>query len=149
MNRLLIQVGGRRTKMFKDVKVGDKVWGIRRGWGEVSYIEHTGKYPIFVKFSSYVSGKFSTEGKEFVNDINPTLYWDEFRIVPPKKPLPDLDIDTKVLVWDDGDVDKTRAHFHSFTKDGRIVTWECGCTSFTDNGRQVCIWDNWELYEQQ
>ena len=73
--------------MFKDAKAGDKVWDIRRGWGEVSYIEHTGKYPIFVKFSNYVSGKFSTEGKEFLNDINPTLYWDEFRIIPPKKPL--------------------------------------------------------------
>ena len=134
--------------MFKNAKVGDKVWDIRRGWGEISYIEYTGKYPIFVKFSNYVSGKFSTEGKEFLNDINPTLYWDELRIIPPKKPLLDLPVDTKVLVWDDGYVNKTRAHFHSFNEDGRIVTWECGRTSFTGEDWPKYLWDNWELYEE-
>ena len=135
--------------MFKDAKVGDKVWNIRRGWGEIISTEWSNLHPILVEFLNSKNASFTTEGKEVPGDINPSLYWDEFRIVPPKKPLPDLAIDTKVLVWDDGDVAKTRAHFHSFNEDGRITTWECGRTSFTDKGMKAFIWDNWELYEEK
>ena len=134
--------------MFKDAKVGDKVWDVRRGWGEVFYIEHTGKYPIYVKFDNSRNGTFGTDGKDFAGDTNPSIYWDEFRIIPPKKPLPDLDIDTKVLVWDDEDDTKTRAHFHSFNDEGRIVTYSNGRSSFTGEDWVKAVWNNWELYEE-
>ena len=134
--------------MFKDAKVGDKVWDVRRGWGEITNTKYIHDYPIEVIFpdSEYVT--YSIEGKELLDDINPSIYWDELRIIPPKKPLPDLPVDTKVLVWDEGGNSKIRAHFHSFSEDGRIVTYSNGSSSFTGDSRVKCLWRNWELYEE-
>ena len=135
--------------MFKDAKVGDKVWDIRRGWGKVVSNEWSDPYHILVEFNNFRSATFNIEGKQLVEDTNPTLYWDEFRIIPPKKPLPDLDIDTKVLVWDDEDDTKTRAHFHSFNEEGYIVTYSNGRSSYTGTDKVKSPWDNWELYKEK
>ena len=148
MNRLLIQVGGRRTEMFKNAKVGDKVWCMRRGWGVITHTEQGKRHPIGVKFSDRSFTSYTSDGKEYINDITPVLYWDELTIVPPKKPLPNLAVDTKVLVWDEGGNSKIRAHFHSFSEDGRIVTYSNGSSSFTGDSRVKCLWRNWELYEE-
>ena len=41
-------------KTFENAKIGDKVWDIRLGWGEIIEIGYTILYPITVKFDSII-----------------------------------------------------------------------------------------------
>ena len=78
------------------------------------------------------------------------LYWNEFEI--PKeafiKPLPQLAVDTKVIVWDDNG-NSHKQHFKEF-KNGKIVCFILGRTSFTaHDDSDETLWNNWELYEEE
>lgn len=62
------------------------------------------------------------------------------------KPLPDLNLDTKVLVWmDDDSNNKHRRHFSHFDEDGNIYCFNGGVTSWTDKGIDTFSWDNYEV----
>ena len=138
--------------MFRRAKVGDKVWSLTRGWGTIIIVEDHGQssdYPIHVRFDKGCTNCYTVCGKFYTHDINPTLFWDEIKLEIPKKPLPELEVDTKVLVWNNGDT-KFRRHFHSFIEDGRIRTWINTASSFTaDNDDCYTLWNNWELYEDE
>lgn len=70
----------------KDVRVGDKVWDIYFGWGEVMRLDDDGSpLSIYVKFKDYREW-FSMDGKKQVADVNPTLFWkpEDYKI--PEKP---------------------------------------------------------------
>lgn len=73
--------------MFKDAKVGDKVWSLLFGWGKVvrfgdyPYV----KYPVEVEHDTGTNQWYSTAGQRR-DDQNPTLFWNEVKIVPPPKP---------------------------------------------------------------
>jgi hypothetical protein len=78
----------------------------------------------------------------------PILFWNEFEI-PSKafiKPLPKLEVDAKVLVWNDSSEIKEKRYFSHFNK-GRIYCYEQGCTSWS--GTTAHDWDNWEIYKEQ
>lgn len=82
--------------MFKDVKLGDKVWDFIYGWGEVtSTCYDLPHYPFLVKFPNN-SDSYTADGKFRSADPKPRLFWDEIEFKVPKKPLPNLAIDTKV-----------------------------------------------------
>lgn len=69
---------------FKDAKVGDRVWSVRFGWGEVVAL-HTGvPYPIQARFVNFTH-RYSYNGV-YIDDGLPTLFWDEVKIIPPPKP---------------------------------------------------------------
>lgn len=72
--------------MFKDAKVGDRVWSVGNGWGTVRRITRDEKFPIKVAFDNGDTGSFILDGKEFVDNSYPTLFWDEVKITPPPRP---------------------------------------------------------------
>lgn len=130
--------------MFANVKVGDKVWDIRMGWGVVDELELDSYYPISVDFT-HVGDTYTLEGFHRDTDVNPSLFWDEIEIKAPPAPLPKLEMDTKVVVWQD-DGSKVSRHFSHFGKDGVLHAFVGGLTSFTSKG-STTAWGNWELAE--
>ena len=61
-----------------------------------------------------------------------------------KKPLPDLEVGTAVLVWEDDDSPKRRRRFKKFTKKGKIVCFKGGYAGLHN---RVSKWKHWELAE--
>ena len=74
--------------MFKNAKVGDRVWDFSNGWGTIERTDFDINYPILVKFDNGDNDdSFTYEG--FKNRIhkNPTLFWDEIKFEIPEKPF--------------------------------------------------------------
>lgn len=73
----------------EEVKVGDKVWHILRGWGEVTNLdsEKYTNYPICVKFGEDYNW-FTKDGKFRSGDTTPVLFWQPVEFEIPKKPKP-------------------------------------------------------------
>ena len=126
---------------FEDAKVGDRVFHYKYGWKTISHIKEESSYPIIIDYDfSYTYNGFAEK-----TDSNPSIFWDEVKIVPPSKPLHKLEIDTKVLVWDSGKKVKLHRHFSHFEKNGKIVTFAEGRTSWSQGDKSVIEWENWEL----
>ena len=70
---------------FDDAKAGDRVWSSGWGWGNICKISPDSTYPLIVQFSRS-RFTFTIEGRISVEHINPTLFWDEVKIVPPERP---------------------------------------------------------------
>ena len=123
---------------FETAKIGDKVWCLYYNkWFTITNIRKEDAYPIKTEINSY-----TLDGRLNTHSIR-TLFWDEVIITPPEKPLPKLDVDTKLLVWEEGSY-KTKAHFSHFDSDNEICVFSMGKTSWTkDNNTQA--WTFWEL----
>ena len=127
-----------------ELKVGDRVWNIIHGWGSLDSInDYDGEFYIQYDIDLYTSHNLRNTEKVF--------FWKEFEI--PKeayiKPLPKLAVDTKVIVWDNN-CNKQKQYFKEFNKNGKIVCFDRGTTSFTaHNNNKGILWDNWELYEEK
>lgn len=66
--------------MFRNAKVGDRVWGFRHGWGTITSTSHLNVYPLFVLFDNGKQESFTIEGKvDNYDDKNPTLFWNEIK----------------------------------------------------------------------
>lgn len=141
--------------MFKNAKVGARVWSIQYGWGIIKYIINLDNYKLVIDFEDGIK-RFTIDGKYNETDKYPSLFWQEFEIPEQalKKLLPDLEVDTKIIAWMDkhsGDYfSRFRCHFSHFTKDGKIACFHYGKTSFTveNKGEDITIWDNWVVYEE-
>ena len=129
---------------FENAKIGDKVWSVGFGWGEVSSIVERDTYPIKVLFSGRNKTTYTLEGKQLANHVHQTLYWDEVVFKAPTKPLPALDVDTEVLVWMHPS-EKHRRHFSHFNSQRKIHCFVNGRTSWTT--KQTSDWLYWELRE--
>ena len=123
---------------FETAQIGDKVWCLYYNkWFTIANIRKEDAYPIKTEINSY-----TLDGRLNTHSIR-TLFWDEVIITPPEKPLPKLEVDTKVLVWEEGSY-KTKAHFSHFDSDNEICVFSLGKTSWTkDNNTQA--WTFWEL----
>ena len=135
------------TTTFETAKIGDKVWDIKYGWGEVIDTYEEDKVRLRVLFKLVVE-KYTFEGVSPWSDSNArTLFWDKVEVVAPPKPLPNLAVDTKVLVW--GSVVKSgrklKRYFSHFDEKGRICVFEYGATSWS--GEAGAPWEYWELAE--
>lgn len=73
------------NKMFRNAKVGDRVWHIRKGYGKIYAIDNNSKFRIHVQFEDESNIWFLTDGREFEGDINPSLFWDEINFEIPEK----------------------------------------------------------------
>ena len=134
-----------KKAMFADVQVGDDVWDSRLGWGVVEDLLPCSDYPICVNFV-HTEDSYTWDGYYSEYDENPSLFWDEIELkAPPKPPLPELEVDTKVIVWSSAGV-KTPSYFSHFDKDGVLHTFVGGKTSFTSNGYTEA-WDYWVTAE--
>ena len=124
---------------FENAKVGDRVWCLLYGWQTIESTDFNINYPIATK-----KGTYTYDGKVQLSSQNRTLYWDEIAITPPSKPLPKLEVDTKVLVWDyEEDKYKIKGHFSHFNKYGSIFIFANGTTSWSNS---ITIGYNyWEL----
>ena len=132
------------TTTLEDAKVGDKVWDTRKGWGVVDEMRYSNEYPILVNFGHDYE-TYTLDGYYFEDDVNPSLFWDEIAIEAPPKPLPDLQVDTKVYVWSNADGLKLKRHFSHF-KNGDCHTFNGGLSSWT--GESTTSWDNWECVNE-
>ena len=129
---------------FENAKVGDEVFDIKHGWGAISKIYPKNMRPVTIQFPKY-DRSYMFSGKYSETDVNQVLFWDEVVITPPQKPLPKLEVDTKVLVWDSVQKVKLHRHFSHFEKNGKIVTFAEGRTSWSQGDKSVIEWENWEL----
>jgi hypothetical protein len=128
-----------------DIKIGDNVFDIRYGWSKVIELDDESIYKIVTNFNSY-----TIDGKYHIMDSFPILFWNEFEV--PKcvfiKPLPDLKIDTKVLVWN-GNGRKEKRYFSHFDKYGNMRCFNNGVTGWINKNAATTAWDKWELYEKE
>lgn len=133
---------------FSNVKVGDKVWSFNKGWGFVEAINETHQYPLDVRFPDTEFESYSLCGKLLDNYINPDLFWDEVVFEVPEKPLPNLEVDTKLIVWNkDSPSVKYKRYFSHFSEDGRINVFCMGATSFSADcaSANTCVWSEYEV----
>lgn len=123
---------------FEDAKVGDKVWCLYYNkWLTITNIRKEDAYPIKTEMNSYtLDGRLNTH-------IIRTLFWDEVIITPPEKPLPKLEVDTKVLVRDSLDKDILKRYFSHFDKEGNVNVFANGKTSW--NYEVTVPYSYWEL----
>lgn len=70
---------------------------------------------------------------------------DKIELKAPPKPVPKLEVDTEVFVWDK-DGHKVCRHFSHFNGNGILHAFVDGRTSFTAFGN-ASPWDNWKLTE--
>lgn len=132
---------------FETAKVGDRVWCIHSGWGEIRGTQWTDRYPISVYFPNEEFKTYTVDGLYTVDDITQSLFWDEVVIVAPVKPAPELEVDAKVLVWVSPE-HKHRRHFSHFASNGDINTFDAGSTSFSRlHAASVTTWPYWEKAE--
>ena len=134
------------TTTFETARVGDKVWCMHTGWGEIIDTWASVSYPIAVYFPNEIRKLYTTGGYYVDDDVSQTLFWDVVKVVAPQKPLPNLEVDTKVIVWTNP-YKKQKRHFSHFV-DGRIWTFDNGSTSFSKlHTNSVTGWPHWELAE--
>lgn len=127
---------------FENAKVGDRVWDLfYNRWSIITNIINEDKYPIKTEIDSYtIKGTINIDGGR-------TLFWGEVVITPPEKPLPKLEVDTKVLVWDSLDRDILKRYFSHFDKDGTINVFSNGTTSWNYN--ITVTFNYWELAKDE
>ena len=126
---------------FDNIRLGDSIYSLRYGTGTVIEVlpPESSTYSVRAVFPDdplYSHGIFITRcGRELIRDAKPTFFRNKPIITTPPKPLPDLPVDAKVLVWDCFNELEVPAYFHSFTDQGHIRVWRGGRTSFTNRGR--------------
>ena len=125
------------TTTFETAQVGDKVWCILYGWQTIIDTQHNVNYPILTR-----KGSYTIDGRNYSNNGR-TLFWDEVVITPPAKPLPKLEVDTKVLVWDNSNCIKRKGHFSHFDEKGKMHVFAGGTTSWSH--KEIIPYNYWEL----
>jgi hypothetical protein len=133
-------------KTFKDARIGDRVWSIVRGWGTVVRISNAYTYPLIVGYNDSTEGAYTFDGLANVDHINPELFWDEVKIEIPEKPLQKLEVDTKVIVWNDDSSGEYNRYFSHLNEDGKIRCFADGTTSWSSSGFAP-KWNHWRLAE--
>ena len=122
---------------FETAQVGDRVWCLLYGWHPIIDTQHNVNYPILTR-----KGSYTIDGRNYSNNGR-TLFWDEVVITPPSKPLPKLEVDTKVLVWDNEDKLVRKRYFSHFDNTNNIHVFAQGATSWTKD--LTTKYSNWEL----
>lgn len=133
------------TTTFEDAKIGDLAWDIRSGWGEIRDAGSHDRYSISVYFPNDEFKTYTAGGLYAENDITQSLFWDEVVIEAPAKPVPVLQVDARVLVWNGG-IGKYKRHFSHHGFNGAIVCFNGGLTSWFGD-KNLEEWANWELAE--
>ena len=122
---------------FETAQVGDRVWCLLHGWHPIIDTQHNVNYPILTR-----KGSYTIDGRNYSNNGR-VLFWDEVIITPPPKPLPKLEVDTKVLVWDNEDKLVRKRYFSHFDDNNNIHVFAQGATSWTKD--LTTKYSNWKL----
>lgn len=62
--------------VFENLKVGDKVFSVRKGWGVVNNRDEMEVYPIGVEYSDEEEQEYTKDGRLYSDDLFPELYLD-------------------------------------------------------------------------
>lgn len=65
---------------FDNAKVGDRVFDLLKGWGTIGAIRKNEEYPIYVNADIDSFCTFTLDGKRYVKDLTPTLFWNEVKL---------------------------------------------------------------------
>jgi hypothetical protein len=85
---------------------------------------------------------YTCDGRRHDLDARPTLFLAPFQWPEQEQPLPDLAVDTPVMVRSRGDRSWRRRHFCRW-EDGKCVTFTDGLTSWST--KTISRWDEWRL----
>ncbi len=134
---------------FENALTGDTVYSTEFGYGEINSIAPNGEYPVHVKFKDYANWNiitFTTFGHELIGDLHQTLFWDKPEIIAPEQPkkLPNIPVDTKMMVWRDESA-KYERYFSHFDKMGVCHCFVYNFKSWSNKG--TTPWKNWEVVE--
>lgn len=83
--------------MFRNAKIGDKVWDFVYGEGVITEINECEQYPLTVTFKNDVCATFTYDGK-YISIHNQSLFWDRFEFTLPIKPFDLVDYLNKNLI---------------------------------------------------
>jgi hypothetical protein len=127
--------------MFRDAKVGDRVWTVEWGWGTIIETHYAKNYPVKVKFDRTSNdGSFTSDGRWRDDAVAPSLFWNEVKIIPP--PRPKRKVKRVVEGWmclynglSGDDIVAGTTHLYT-TKEGALKG--AGCSSFC-GGRPVLV----------
>lgn len=72
--------------MFKNAKIGDRVWSFSNGWGTIDEITTESVYALIIKFDNKEVISYTFDGRFSTSDALPTLFWDEIKFEIPSKP---------------------------------------------------------------
>ena len=111
---------------FDGVKVGDRVWSIEFGWGEVNIVDNS-KEILYISFDSLSDEKkigntvqYNFNGFRFIEQSllklakNQTLFWDEVEIEPPRRPQIELKNDYVKIINEGVINSKVEIDFNSY-----------------------------------
>ena len=136
-----------KTCDFSNAKVGDNVFCIINGEGVITNIFYNSTYSILVQFDK-INNIYTINGYAFINNIIPSLYYNKFEIKIPEeaymKPIPDITVDTPMLVWNDIDGYRHKRYFKEWSINNRPICFSDGQTSFSTLGN-ASEWDNYEI----
>ena len=124
---------------FETAKVGDRVWRLDYGKGvTIDNVVKADIYPIKIR-----TDHFTMDGTQQGGGDWRVLFWDEINITAPPKPLPKLEVDTKVLVWDNSNCIQRKGHFSHFDEKGKMHVFAGGTTSWSH--KEIIPYNYWEL----
>jgi hypothetical protein len=135
---------------FRYAEVGDKVWSLIYGWGEIIKIDNDPLYPITVKFDeSDYTVLYRLDGKSNGEYSNQDLFYEEIKFEVPEPKVIDLPVDTKILVWNEGRKTKYKRYFSHFGELRTVYVFANGATSWSAESKDdVTRWDYWKLAEE-
>lgn len=72
--------------MFRNAKIGDRVWDYLCGWGTIIEISNDNRsfYPLVVEFGKKEQGTYTFNGKRYIEELNQRLFWEEIKFEIPK-----------------------------------------------------------------
>ena len=124
--------------MFKDIKIGTRVWFQPLGWGEVEEVNEILTYPILVQFGGTYHEEFTAEGF-YTEDYKVQSLFLEYTT--------ELKLDD-LLVVTAGDGTKYKRYFSHYTGENKnvVACFRLDMTSLTANTNEVSTFDEWRLY---
>jgi len=136
-------------KIKKEIfKEHDRVFRYDYGWGTIKSIlnERFIDCVILVEFDDGEHMYFTKEGKDDVNDKQPTLSFKRYDLVnggfSQERPLPNIKVDTPIFVRNKGGFWSIR-YFERWTSNNNACCFVQEKTS--EETTVTCVWDEWSL----
>ena len=129
-------------------EVGDTVFDMQYGQGEVTEITDNVSYPVTICFLNNRIETYTVEGRNLNSFAMPTLYFKQPCItdIEPNR-LPNLAVDTPILVRQKPDDLWRKAYFARWDLND-CVAWYEGRTSWSASNSLITIWSEWKLPEE-
>jgi len=134
-------------------KIGDRVFSYSlQQWGTVEMRVATSSNTTITVYFDNLERKriYEENGKLFPTDKASDLFYSKVSITPPLKPLPDLKIDDKVIVWNNYTPEEKYNRYFAGWEGGRITCFCDGSTSWSaPKAGRIITWENWEIIEKR